>query len=276
MVAKLLPFLTASPHRRYVEVFGGGASLLMAKPPVDVEVYNDLDEGLADFFTVLSDPVQFGKFYRRIVLLPWSRSLYNRARRQWRAEQDPIRRVVLWFVVARQSFSGIFEGSWASAVTRSTRGMAKTTSSWESSLERLPAIHGRLARVQIECADWATIIDRYDTPDTLFYCDPPYVHATRRGGRYTREMSDEDHARLVDRLLSIEGAAVLSGYDHPLYRPLVKAGWKRRRFQTSCSAAGRTRRTGILGAGAALAKQPRSEMVWLHPRVAASLARTSS
>ncbi len=52
--ARLVPLLEAIPHRRYVEPFGGGASILLAKSPVEVEVYNDLDAGLYNFFTVLA------------------------------------------------------------------------------------------------------------------------------------------------------------------------------------------------------------------------------
>lgn len=80
MVAKILPMLTAIPHTRYVEPFGGGASILMAKPPVDVETYNDLDSALYDFFTVLADPDLFPQFVRRVKLLPCSRQLYDHAR----------------------------------------------------------------------------------------------------------------------------------------------------------------------------------------------------
>ena len=128
MVAKLLPLMP--PCRRYVEPFGGGASVLMAREPVEVEVYNDLDEDLSSFFRVLADPARFGKFYRRVALLPYSRSIYNECRSTWEACEDPIERAARWFVVARQSFSGRFARSISTAVTGSTRGMSGTTSNW--------------------------------------------------------------------------------------------------------------------------------------------------
>jgi DNA adenine methylase len=57
MTAKLLPLTLDC--RRYVEPFGGGASVLLAREPVDVEVYNDIDGNLHEFFCVLADPRKF-------------------------------------------------------------------------------------------------------------------------------------------------------------------------------------------------------------------------
>ena len=59
---------------------------------------------------------------------------------------------------------------------------------------------------------------------------------------------------------------MLSGYEHPVYQPLVDAGWDVIRFETACHAAGRTRESGIQGKGAAKAKAPRTEVVWRNPR----------
>ena len=62
--------------------------------------------------------------------------------------------------------------------------------------------------------------------DAVFARHPPYIRSERVEKKsYTNEMDDEDHERLVDSLLNMEGMAVLSGYDHPIYRPLKKAGW---------------------------------------------------
>ncbi|GIW05154.1 MAG: hypothetical protein KatS3mg059_1774 [Thermomicrobiales bacterium] len=80
------------PHRIYVEPFGGAATVLLNKPPSPVEVYNDVDEGLVGFFRVLSDPDLFAQFYRRVAVLPYSRKLYDDARRTWRDEPDPVKR----------------------------------------------------------------------------------------------------------------------------------------------------------------------------------------
>ena len=106
MVAKLLKLVP--PHRGYVEPFGGGASLLLAKAPARVETYNDLDSALVGFFKVLADPRLFKRFYRRVQATPYSRELYNQYREEWQAEEDPVIRAYKWFVVARMSFGGIF------------------------------------------------------------------------------------------------------------------------------------------------------------------------
>src|SRR3990167_48397 len=192
MTTKIIPILVKMPHERYVEPFGGGASILLAKKPKPVEVYNDLDQGLYGFFSVLSDPELFDRFY-------------SEYREEWEEEKDKVIRAAKWFVVARQSFSGSFGHSWGSAVTSTKRGMAETCSKWLSCIDMLPQIHARLQRVQIENADFRTILDRYDTPKTLFYCDPPYIPETRKAGGYTHEITAEDHQELVSLLLSLKG-----------------------------------------------------------------------
>jgi len=265
MVRKIIPILTRIPHERYVEPFGGGASILLAKKPKPVEVYNDLDHGLYDFFSVLSNPELFDQFYRRAAVLPYSRQFYNEYRKEWKEEADKIVRVAKWFLVARQSFSGAFGGSWSSSVTLTRRGMIATCSKWLSCIDMLPQIHARLQRVQIENADFRTILDRYDTPKTLFYCDPPYIPETRKAGGYTHEMTAEDHQELVTLLLSLKGKVVLSGYNHPNYDPLEQAGWERYDFHTACYVAGRTRSSGLQGKGKALEKQGRVESLWIKP-----------
>ncbi|MEN6370375.1 MAG: DNA adenine methylase, partial [Armatimonadota bacterium] len=159
---------------------------------------------------------------------------------------------------------GIFGSSWGYTVSSSGQGMASSCSRWMTAFHMLPAIHERLMRVQVEHSDFRGVIKRFDTPETLFYCDPPYIPETRKSGGYRHEMTAEDHQELVEILLSIQGKVVLSGYNHPIYGPLEAAGWTRTDFQTSCAAAGRTRATGIQGAGAALRMQPRTESVWVN------------
>ena len=264
MVAKLLSLLP--PHKIYVEPFGGGASLLFAKEPSPVEIYNDIDSGLVNFFRVIRDPEKFDKFYRLVCLTPYSKEEFEFCRSTWKECNDEIERAYRWYVVARMSFSGDFGKGWSFSVTCSRRNMASVCSSWLSVIEMLPQIHQRLMRVQVDHSDFKDIFNTYDTPDTLFYCDPPYIHDTRTGTRYKHEMTDKDHEELVNILLSIKGMAILSGYKHSVYEPLEKAGWLRYDFETACYAAARTRGTKILGDGAAKRKQPRTESVWVSPK----------
>jgi hypothetical protein len=67
---------------------------------------------------------------------------------------------------------------------------------------------------------------------------------------------------LVGVLLAIQGQAVLSAYEHPLYEPLLTAGWRLHRIETACYAAGKTRGSGLQGKGAAKRKAPRTEAVY--------------
>ena len=263
MTKKIVPLFP--PHKTYVEPFGGGASLLLAKEPSMIEVYNDIDSGLVNFFRVLRDPEKFARFYHLVSFTPYSREEYTSCRGTWESCEDDVARAYQWYVVARQSFGGRFGSGWGYARDASAGGIALTCSRWLSALRNLPAIHERLMMVQIEHTDFRDIFRNYDSPETLFYVDPPYVQHTRRDGQYAHEMTDEDHRELVDILLRIDGMAVVSGYNNEIYAPLEAAGWERIDFQTACHSVGKTRLTGILGEGSVLARAPRTESVWRSP-----------
>lgn len=255
LVGKLLPLVPK--HDLYCEVFGGGAALLFAKEPSPVEVYNDLDSGLVHFFRVLREPELFEEFQRLCTVSLWSREEFYHFRETW-ADADGAEKAFRWFVVARQSFGGLFGGSWSSVITHSRRGMAGNVSRWLSVVDGLDAIVERMRRVQVEHADFRDILKRYDTPETFFYLDPPYIHATRRSCKYQHELTEADHADLVGLLLGLKGNAVLSGYAHPLYAPLESAGWAKHSFAVSCHSTGTTRSNHA-------ADRERTEVVWLSP-----------
>jgi len=263
MVNKLLPLIPK--HKIYVEPFGGGANLLIAKEPSPVEVYNDLDSGLVNFFRVLRDKEKFRQFYEQVCLIPHSREEFYYCRDTWEKEEDDVMRAVKWFVTARQSFGGIFGQSWGFSVTETVRGMPSTTSKWISAIELLPQVCDRLFRVQIEHKDFREIITAYDTEETFFYLDPPYVPYTRSSGKYNHEMSIKDHEELVEMLLKIKGKAMLSGYDNEIYNKLERNGWYKLCFDVVCSAAGRTRYTNLKGKNSGIENQRRTECVWLSP-----------
>jgi DNA adenine methylase len=97
---------------------------------------------------------------------------------------------------------------------------------WFDRIENLPEIAERLRHVQIESRDALDILQEWDGSDVTFYCDPPYILDTRSKRKYYAvEPGDDYHHALVDVLLEVEGAVVLSGYNHPIYARLLEHGW---------------------------------------------------
>lgn len=266
MLHKILPFFP--PHNVYVEACGGGAALLLNKRPARLEIFNDVDGGLVGLFRVMADPDLSKELARRAAVTPYSRELYDQCVAECLADNymaaDPIERAWSFYLVARQSWSGKFAGGWSHGITAKSEGRLR---GWLNAIDRLPEIAERLLRVQIEHMDVLRLLPKYDAKDVLFYVDPPYVHATRRGEAYQCEMTLEHHALLVEVLSSVVGMVVLSGYQHKVYVPLETSGWRRYDFEWKCSAAGER------GTGAAKTrlKEMRTESLWLNPQTQEAL-----
>ena len=207
----LLPLLPEATH--YCEPFGGSAAVLINRSPSPVETYNDLDGEVANFFRALRS--QKERLIEEIGLTPFSREEF---RSSISAEGDTdLERARQFFVRARQTRTGLAqtasEGRWAHCKLSSRAGMANTVSRWLGSVDGLAEVAQRLLRVQIESDPAIKVIERYDSPETLFYCDPPYVHASRTNTRsYAFEMTDEQHCELSRLLHSVDGKVALSGY----------------------------------------------------------------
>ena len=223
----ILPHLPVDAEH-YCDVYGGSAAVLVNRPPAPVETYNDLDADLVNFFAVLRDQPE--QLVRQIGLTPFSREELAKACVS-EPGLAPLERARRFYVRARQTRTGLAqtssEGRWAHCVLTSRAGMAGAVSRWLGAVEGLPEIAQRLQRVQIENAPALEVIQRYDTPRTLFYLDPPYVHGSRGdAAAYRYEMSDDDHRELAALLRHIKGRAMLSGYRSPLYDELF-ADWHR-------------------------------------------------
>lgn len=128
-----------------------------------------------------------------------------------------IERARRFFVRARQSRTGLAQtasiGRWANCLNTSRAGMAGAVSRWLGSVPELEWVASRLLSVQIEHDDAIKVITRYDSPSTLFYCDPPYPHGSRGDSKaYGYEMTDEEHVQLFGVLSSVQGKVAVSGY----------------------------------------------------------------
>lgn len=209
----LLPLLPQTTH--YCELFGGSAAVLINREPALVETYNDLDGAVVNFFRVLRQ--QPDDLIRAIGLTPFSREEFEIAASEPQEMLSDIERARRFFVCARQVRTGLAQtasgGRWAHCVLTSRAGMAGAVSRWLGSVDGLAEIAQRLLRVQIEHRPALEVIQRFDSPETLFYCDPPYPHDTRGDGNaYAYEMTDEQHRELAYVLHQVQGKVAISSY----------------------------------------------------------------
>jgi len=204
-IIELLP-----PHTCYCEPFGGSAAVLLQKPPSTVEVYNDADGLLVNFLWIEAarfesdDPLELARMLYVVSWQSWAGAAGGRRRLSWRYDRR------------RPGHKPVID------VWRDTGGL------W--------AVADRLRMVQLEHGDALTVIGRYNSPETVYYVDPPYPMETRSmGGRngYRHELTPEDHVRLAQTLQEIDGMAIVSSYPSELYDELY-AGWRRveRRIKT--------------------------------------------
>ena len=222
----LLPLLPDCHH--YCEPFAGSGAVLLNRRPAPLETYNDLDGDVVNFFRVLRDKPD--QLISKLQLTPFSREEFFYSIHD-KDSSDPVESARLFFVRARQVRTGLAQtaslGRWANCKTASRAGMAGVVSRWLGGVAGLQEIAERLLRVQFENRPALDVIEKYDHPGTLFYCDPPYIHSSRGDkAAYRYEMSDREHVALAKRLSGIEGKAAISGYRSPLQDELF-ADWYR-------------------------------------------------
>ena len=249
-------------HDKYVEVFGGAASLLFAKPRTDFEVYNDINVGLSEFFRVVQHEERFKRLLRLTAVTFSSREIYRDYVSTYDNSDDIVERAHRFLTVSRQSFGGRFGKGWGWGIQQSPAHR------WMKTINSLPKVYSRMRGVVVENQDWRTLIDQYDDSDTFFYMDPPYVASSRRSkAGYDHEMTDDDHKELIERIKAMKGKVMLSGYKSEIYEQL---GWYCEDFETYCWVAGRTRNSKLRGEGG-LQQHKQIECLWRNYQTQLSL-----
>ncbi len=243
----LLPLLPECHH--YCEPYAGSGAVLLNRDSSPIETYNDLDGEVCNFFRVLRE--QKEQLVEAIGLTPFSREEFSIAC-EFVADLQPLERARRFYVRARQVRTGLAQraslGRWANCKQTSRAGMSGVVSRWLGAIDMLPEIAERLIRVQIENRPAVDVIALYDSSDTLFYCDPPYIHDTRGDSKaYGNEMSDEDHAELAATLSSVNGKVALSNYDCDLMDALYRQPeWRKIIIPERTNHATKGKRTEVL------------------------------
>lgn len=197
-------------HTTYVEPFGGSAAVLLNKRRSNVEVYNDLDGDVVQFFEVARDrPDELAEWAKRT---PFSEELHNEWTKAFYSGErpdDPVERAGRFLFLRYSQFAGKYEGP--SGFKRDTaRTRVGESRTWSTVPARINQVCERLQGVSIQNRHLRDVIEHYDAPDVVFYLDPPYLNK-----EHSYRVDDFRHADLADALAEIEGCALVSYTDRP-------------------------------------------------------------
>lgn len=207
-LAKHLLPLFPNPHTCYVEAFAGAAALLFLRPaPAPVEVLNDCNGELINLYRVVQHHLD--EFVRHFRWSLASRQVFEWAKLQHPETLTDIQRAARFFYLQRTAFGGKVTGQHFGT---GTTGMPRINI---LRIEQdLSDAHLRLARVQIERLDWRLCVQKYDSPGSFFFLDPPYWQTEG----YGVDFGIEQYEALAETMRRLKGKALLTVNDHPAMR----------------------------------------------------------
>lgn len=215
LAAKIISLMPG--HRTYCEVFSGAAHVLFRKPRSATEVLNDINGELVNFWRCVREGVSFFD-------MMYNTALYSREEfMAWRDAQpmglDPEHRAWRFWLLNQMGWGGRAgsgrKGSFGTSRVRNTQVRSFFTGKFA-----IHAAHKRLEAVIIENLPWEQCVDQYDSPETLFYLDPPYYGCEDDYGPDI--FSRGDFATMASRLYSLEGKFILSINDCPETREIFR------------------------------------------------------
>jgi DNA adenine methylase len=200
-------------HNCYCEVFAGAAWLLFRKEESQVEIINDINTDLVTLYRVVK--LHLEEFIRYLKWILVARDEFDRMKKENPDTLTDIQRAVRFYYILKSSYAARLQNpSFNIAVSSPPRLNLLRIE------EELSAVHLRLSRVYIENRPYDAIIKRFDRPDTLFYCDPPYLGFEDYYGPDL--FKREEFGRLRDILAGIQGKFILSINDCPEIRSIFK------------------------------------------------------
>jgi DNA adenine methylase len=222
------------PHNAWVEAFCGSAALTLAKRQAPIEVINDRDSEVVNLFEQLR--TNAGRLCEAVALTPYSRAEFQVVR-QGAKDDDALERARRFLIATMMTVNGTVGGSrcgFSYSQSYSREGREARVNRWYNLPERLAGVVDRLRNVRIENRDARELLEMFaDRPATLVYLDPPYFVKREHG--YVIDANDEEfHRELLAVCRKARCMILLSGYDNPLYRRMLrtKDGWARRTIKT--------------------------------------------
>jgi len=196
-------------HTTYIEPFCGGAAIFFAKEKSKVEILNDTNKELINFYEVVQN--DFVSLEKEIMISLHSRDLHRKA---WTIYNNPdmfskLKRAWAVWILSAQGFGGMISATWGRDLTDNKS--VKVIKNKRNNFTEDYAI--RLQDVSLESRDAIKVIKTSDFKEAFFYCDPPYYNADM--GHYDG-YTIEDFEMLLKTLSNIEGRFLLSSYPSAL------------------------------------------------------------
>lgn len=218
-------FPPATNFDHFVDLFAGSlvVSLNYKHGRPLIKTANEINNDITNFFEVLRDNEE--KLIELLELTPCSFTEYNNC---WNDSNDKIEQARRFYVRARQSFFGLGaqrkNKGWHMAKQQANSSGGETVSRWNNAIPKLKIIAKTIrSNFQITPFSYEIAIDKIDHNRAFFYADPPYSKRSRASyNDYKYEFSDNDHELLSEKLHSIDGLAMVSGYDCSLMNLLYK------------------------------------------------------
>jgi DNA adenine methylase len=205
-------------HTCYLELFSGAAWVLFGKQPSQVEIINDIDQDLINFFRVVkSRPEELvASFEWELV----SRAEFERLRDASPTSMTDIERAHRFYYLIMAGWGGELNYPRFQTSVTDGGGGNRLVGALRTLRSRLEPVHQRLSSVLIECLDWRACLDRYDRAGVVAYVDPPYPE---NGCNYAHNMRDwTEHQELAERLRRTKCKWIYSSYDRPEVRAMFE------------------------------------------------------
>ena len=227
-------------HKVYCEPLFGSGAVFFNKKPSYIETINDIDGNIVNLFRVIRENPK--ELIKLIEATPFAREEFADCYEQ---SADPVEQARRTLVRYHQSFgtSNSSKHSWRNV---QTYGGPRTATMWNYLPDTILECCERLKNAQIECINAIKLCERYNSPDTLIYCDPPYLQSLRKKNMYHHEMTEQQHIELLEVLLASKSKVIISGYESELYDSML-GGWHKEKKPT-------TAQMGL----------PRTEKIWFN------------
>lgn len=223
------------PHNAWVELFCGSAAMTMAKKKAQLEVINDINSDIVNFYMQLRN--HRAQLIKAVHYTPYAREELTLARQPVPAETpiSELEKARRFFVTAMMAINGAFgkdQGGFSYTNSYTRNGTEARVSRWKMMPTHLEKVAERLRDVRIEKKDALVLLENFaNRPATLVYVDPPYLGERAMG--YMHEANERIfHLSLLKALKKAKCMIFVSGYDNALYNEHLSqaAGWKKVTF----------------------------------------------